>query len=163
MNKHLSLADLQAEKAFRFATAADVPALLELYGLFYKEAAYKDMLDYDEQRVAATILDGILNDVRPHIVAELDESLVGFISYWLDHTFSKQPCLVLMELYVHPDFRRGAIGRALVGLAIQEGINAKAGAFHAPISSGMGEARSLFNLFLKAGFEPFGVIMRRKL
>jgi len=27
----------------------------------------------------------------------------------------------------------------------------------------MGEARSLFNLFLKAGFEPFGVIMRRKL
>ena len=66
-----------------------------------------------------------------------------------------------MEFYVAPEHRRSAIGRALLGMAIQEGKNANAGAFHAPVASGMRAARSLFNMFDKAGFSQFGYMMRR--
>ena len=69
----------------------------------------------------------------------------------------------MLEFYVIPERRRGAIGRGLLAMAIQEGQHAGAGAFHAPLASGMLEVRSLINMFMKAGFEPFGVMMRRKL
>lgn len=163
MNKPITLADLREEVTFRFATADDLTELLELYRLFYQEADYKRFLEYDEEKVRTTIFAGIISDDRPHILAVVDESIVGFVSYWFDKTFSRKPCLVLLELYVHPDFRKSAIGRGLVGLLVQEGTYAKAGAIHAPLASGMREIRTLVNLFRKAGFREMGVIMRRGL
>jgi ribosomal protein S18 acetylase RimI-like enzyme len=70
---------------------------------------------------------------------------------------------VLFELYVAPEHRRSAIGRSLVGIAVLEGETHGCGAFHAPVASGMSEAKSLFNLLGKAGFKQFGFMMRRKL
>lgn len=163
MNKPITLRDLKEEVTFRFATGDDLPELMELYKLFYEEAVYKDYLEFDEEAVTNTVFGGIISDERPHVLAIVDESIVGFVSYWFDRTFSRKPCQVLLELYVHPDFRRSAIGRGLVVLAVQEGQRAGAGAFHAPVASGMKEVRTLHNLFAKAGFMPFGVMFRRKL
>jgi len=163
MNSHISLENLREEASFRYATEADCAELFDLYRLFYEEAVYKDYLDYDEEKVQHVVSHGIRTDERPHIVAVVDESVVGFLSFWFDRTFSRQPCMVLLEFYVHPDFRRSAIGRGLVALAVLEGRHAGAGAFHAPIASGMPAARTLINLFAKAGFEPLGWVMRRKL
>ena len=114
-------------------------------------------------RARETILNGITYDVRPHILATIDDTIVGFIASVIDHSFSVKPCAVLMELYVVPEFRRSAIGRGLVGLVVLEAKRKGAGAFHAPVASGMTEARSLFNLFDKAGFSQFGYMMRRGL
>ena len=163
MNRPITLDDLDQRTTFRFADASDVPELLLRYEMFYEEAVYKDLLDWDRHRARETILNGIVSDDRPHIVAVVDDSIVGFLAYILDHTFSVRPCMVLMEFYVVPDYRRSAIGRALLAMAIQEGKAADAGAFHAPVASGMREARSLFNMFAKAGFEQFGFMMRRGL
>lgn len=137
--------------------------MLELYRLFYSEARYQDCLEYDEDKVRDTIFAGIITDDRPHILAVVDESIVGFISWWLDRTFSKQPCMVGLEFYVLPDFRGSAIGRGLLGLAITEGKRAGAGACHFPLASGMRELKTMVNMFQKAGFQPLGVVMRRKL
>ena len=93
----------------------------------------------------------------------VEERIVGFVAYVLDHSFSVRPCQVLMELYVTPDCRQSAIGRGLLSMAIQEGKAANAGAFHAPVASGMSAQRTLFNMFDKAGFRQFGYIMRRGL
>ena len=106
---------------------------------------------------------GIFTDTRPHIIAIVDDEIVGFLAYILDHTFSVKPCQVLMEFYVAPEHRRSAIGRALLAMAVQEGKRAGAGAFHAPVASGMHAARSLVNMFLKAGFHQLGFVMRRGL
>jgi GNAT superfamily N-acetyltransferase len=163
MNKPITLDNLDQRVAFRFADVNDVPDLMRLYERFYVEAIYKDFLDWDHERARDTILNGVVADTRPHILAVVDQELVGFLAYVLDHTFSVRPCMVLMEFYVVPEFRRSAIGRALLGMAIQEGKNVNAGAFHAPVASGMAAARSLFNLFDKAGFEQFGFMCRRKL
>ena len=140
-----------------------MPELMELYDSFYAEAVYKEMLEFDPERATRTILHGIVTDQRPHILAFVDQKPVGFISWVLDHTFSVKPCQVMMELYVLPEHRRSAIGRQLVGLSVLEGRHAGAGAYHAPVASGMTEARTLFNLFSKAGFRQHGFMMRRKL
>ena len=149
--------------SFRLATPDDVPELIAVYQRFYAEAVYKDFLEFDPARARETILNGITYDGRPHILATIDDVIVGFIATVIDHSFSVKPCAVLMELYVIPEWRRGAIGRGLVGLAVLEAKRKGAGAFHAPVASGMTEARSLFNLFDKAGFTQFGYMMRRGL
>ena len=163
MNTRITIDNLDERVLFRFADANDVPELLLRYEMFYEEAVYKDFLEWDRQRARETILNGIVNDTRPHIVAIVEESIVGFISYILDDTFSRRPCMVLMEFYVVPECRRSAIGRALLAMAVQEGKAADAAAFHAPVASGMKEARSLFNMFDKAGFRQFGFMCRRGL
>lgn len=140
-----------------------MPELMELYDCFYEEAVYKDYLKWDPERATRTVLTGIVSDTRPHIIALIDKKIVGFISWVLDHSFSVDPCQVMMELYVLPGFRRSAIGRGLVGFSILEGRHAGAKAYHAPVASGMSEARTLFNLFSKAGFRQSGFILRRKL
>jgi GNAT superfamily N-acetyltransferase len=161
MNKPITLDNLDRRVAFRFANVNDVPELIGLYIRFYEEAVYKDFLEFDPSRARETILHGIFTDERPHILAIINEEIVGFLAYILDHSFSIRPCQVLMEFYVAPEHRRSAIGRALVAMAVQEGQRANAGAFHAPVASGMRAARSLFNLFDKAGFHQLGFIMRR--
>ena len=163
MNRPITLDNLDQRVSFRFADASDVPELLLRYEMFYEEAVYKDFLEWDRARSRETILNGIVTDTRPHILAQVEDSIVGFLAYILDHTFSVRPCMVLMEFYVVPEHRRSAIGRALLAMAIQEGKAANAGAFHAPVASGMRAARSLFNMFDKAGFEQFGFMCRRKL
>jgi L-amino acid N-acyltransferase YncA len=161
VNKPITLDNLDERVAFRFADSNDVPEVVALYIRFYDEAVYKDFLEFDPVRARETILGGIVADTRPHILAEVDGEIVGFLAYILDHTFSVKPCQVLMEFYVAPEHRRSAIGRALLAMAIQEGKIANAGAFHAPVASGMKEARSLFNMFDKAGFRQFGFMTRR--
>jgi GNAT superfamily N-acetyltransferase len=163
MNKPITLDDLNERVIFRAADVDDTPELVLLYERFYDEAVYKDFLEIDPARVQSTIATEIAADTRPHILATVNREIVGFISYIFDHSFSVRPCQVLMELYVVPEQRRSAIGRALVALAIQEGQAAGAGAFHAPIASGMPNALSLRNLFLKAGFTDIGFILRKGL
>jgi L-amino acid N-acyltransferase YncA len=163
MNSPITLANLDQRVTFRFADVNDVPDVVRLYERFYEEAVYKDFLEWDYARARETILRGIVTDTRPHIIAIVDDEIVGFLAYILDHTFSVKPCQVLMEFYVAPAFRRGAIGRALLAMAVHEGKRAGAGAFHAPVASGMREARSLFNMFDKAGFKQFGFMCRRGL
>jgi GNAT superfamily N-acetyltransferase len=161
MNRPITLDELKKRITFRFAELGDVLELVSLYRLFYEEAVYKDFLDFDEERVLNTIHDEIVLDMRPHILAVEEEQIVGFISYTLDHSFSVQPCQTLLEFYVLPEMRRGAIGRGLLAMAMMEGQRAGAGAFHAPLASATKSVRSLINMFMKAGFEPFGVMMRK--
>lgn len=161
MNKPITFDNLDDRVKFQSADASDVPELIALYIRFYEEAVYKDFLEFDPARARETILNGIVTNQRPHILACVEGEIVGFISYILDDSFSTKPCLVLMEFYVAPEFRRSAIGRALLAMTILEGQAAGAGAFHAPIASGMNTNHSLFNMFDKAGFRQFGFIMRR--
>jgi len=163
MNRPITLDNLDQHVAFRFADVNDLPDVVRLYERFYEEAVYKDFLEWDHERARETLHYGISTDTRPHIVALIDDQLVGFLAYILDHTFSKRPCQVMLEFYVVPEHRRSAIGRALLAMAVQEGRRVDAGAFHAPVASGLKSARSLFNMFDKAGFEQFGFMMRRGL
>lgn len=149
--------------SFRLATPDDVPELISVYERYYAETVWKDFLEFDPTRARETILKGITFNTKPMILALMDETIVGFLSLVIDHSFSVKPCAVMLELYVAPEYRRGAIGRYLVGYAIFMAKDRGASAFHATVASGMTEARSLFNLFDHAGFKQFGFMMRRGL
>jgi len=136
---------------------------MSLYERFYDEAVYKDFITFDPVKARKTITFGIENSLRPHLLAVIENQIVGFISWELDTSFSVRPVGVLFEVYVIPERRRSAIGRYLVGLCVWACKDSGCCAFHAPIASGMDAARSLQNLFAKLGFTPLGVIMRREL
>ena len=80
--------------SFRLATPDDVPELISVYERFYAEAVYKDFLEFDPVRARETILNGITFDARPHILAIIDDTIVGFIasSSTIRSASSRAPC-----------------------------------------------------------------------
>jgi len=147
------------------ARLSDVGELNDLFEQFFAESGYGDRgIVYSRARAGEWLARVIEFGLTPHIVARLNDKIIGVISYDLDHSFCKDPIAVLHTIYVVPLHRRTAIGRMLVGLAT---ITAKttdgACAFHAPVASGMDETTSLQNLFARGGFEPIGFIMGRAL
>jgi GNAT superfamily N-acetyltransferase len=163
MNKPITFDNLNERAAFQWADVSDAPALAAMLERYHAETVLKDFLEFDTDRAYATILEGVASEKRPYILAVIDGRIAGFLSFVLDYTYYARPCLVMIELYVLPEFRKSAIGRALVAIAILEGKRLGAAAFHAALASGLDETRSLFNLFSKAGFEHLGAIMRRGL
>jgi len=135
-----------------------------LYRRFYAEAVYRDFIEWDDERATDTIEDRITRHVRPHIVAEVGDTLVGFIAWELDHSFSVKPVGVLYEFYVDPEHRKSAIGRFLWRLAVWVMKEDGACAVHAPVASGMKEASTTMrNMLIKEGLEEFGYILRKGL
>ena len=143
----------------------DVDELVLLFETFFAESGYGDRgIVYAPENARAWLQRVIEYGITPHIVARLNGKIIGAISYDLDKSFCIEPVAVLHLIYVLPEHRRTAIGRLLVGLAVDLAKRVDgACAFHAPVASGMTEMASLENLFLKAGFAPVGFIMGRAL
>lgn len=160
MNNHRNF--LQSV-SFRLATSDDAPELTAMYASFFGEAVYKDYVEFDPVRAEDYLRRVIGAGLLPHITARIDGALVGSVSYSLDHNFSRHPIAVLGELFVVPRHRRSPLGRMLVSHAVELAKGDGATVFHAPVASGMREAKSLFNLLTKGGFEQMGYIMRRGL
>ena len=120
--------------SFRYARLPeDLKPLMALYRRFYAEAIYKDYIEWDDVRATTTIELRIKHHIRPHVLAIVDEKLVGFICWELDHSFSKKPVAMLFEFYVEPRYRRSAIGRFLLRAALWVAKDEGACAFHAPV------------------------------
>lgn len=163
MMEHITPANIERRIEFRYAKVDDLDALMAVYERFYDEAVYKDYITWDHARARKTIEWRMEQRIRPHIIAVdgADKTLIGFISWELDHTFSVRPVAILFEFYVVPEFRKGAIGRYLLHLAKREMKADGACAFHAPVASGMKDTQRLKNLLLKAGMSELGFIMRQ--
>ena len=149
---------------YRLATRADAPEIATLFLTFFNEAHYQDRgIVYSIERATDWLANVIGHGTVPHMAAVHEGEIVGAVSYSLDDTFCVEPVAVMHMLYVAKAYRRSAIGRTLVALVTDMAKGDGACAFHAPIASGMGEQRSLVNLFAHGGFEPVGVIMGRAL
>lgn len=137
---------------------------MALYRRFYEEAVYKDFIEWDDERATNTIEDRVTRHLRPHIVAEVEGQMVGFIAWELDHSFSKKPVAILYEFYVTPEHRKSAIGRFLWRLASWVMKDSGACAVHVPVASGMKEAATTMkNMLVREGLEEFGYILRKGL
>jgi len=164
--RHNLIEDTLGTVEFSLAAVADATPLAGLFAVFFDEAGYKDRaIVFSRDKAEAWLQRVIVNASCPHIIARDRETgmLVGVTSYSLDDSFCVDPVAVLHTLYVVPGHRRSAIGRVLVGLATEMAKGDGAVAFHAPLASGMGEMKTLVNLFRRAGFDEIGTIMGRKL
>lgn len=147
---------------YDLATTADVVALTYLFKDFFAESDYDDAgITYSPNRAAAWLRDVIGRGSFPHVVARVDNKIVGVISWSMDHSFSEEPIAILHTLYVRPEHRRSAIGRFLVSTAMDIARHEGACSFSAPIASGV--KSGIENMFKKAGFKSSGKIMTRAL
>jgi hypothetical protein len=161
---HRSIKQTLDDIVVELATTSDAPELASLFQRFFDEAGYKTRGVVYHSGKAEAWLDSVIdNGSYPHIVARRDSVIIGAISYGLDDTFCEQPIAVMNTLYVEPYYRKSTVGGLLLGLACECAKGDGAVAFHAPVASQMTEAASLQNLLVKAGFDPVGFIMGRKL
>ena len=116
MNRPITLDNLDQRVTFRFADANDVPELLLRYEDSTRKRSTRTCSNGTAHRARETILNGIVTDTRPHIVADGRTTASSGFSPTSSTTRSRvRPCMVLMEFYVAPEHRRSAIGRALLG------------------------------------------------
>ncbi len=149
---------------YDLATVSDVVALTYLFKDFFSESNYAQKgITFSPNKSAAWLRRAISSGLFPHVVARIDEKIIGVISWSMDDSFCEEPIAILHTIYVRPEYRRSPIGRMLVSFMLDIAKHEGACSITAPISSGLQEMKSLSNLFKKAGFEQSGVILSRAL
>jgi hypothetical protein len=147
---------------FTLAKVTDAFELSALFGEFFAESDYsKNNIRYSQQNAMAWLLKVLGNGSFPHIIARVDNKIVGVISWSMDQSFCEEPVAVLHTIYVKKPYRKSIMGRMLVSLALDLAQYEGACSFSAPIASGMKEMKSLANMFTKAGFKQSGVILTK--
>jgi GNAT superfamily N-acetyltransferase len=147
------------------AGSSDTDELDELFQRFFAEAGYASRgIVYSSDKARAWIHEAISFCHCPHIIARIDNKIVGVLSYSLDDTFCEKPIAVMHVFYVVPEHRKSALGRMLLQFALDLATTVdEACAFHAPVASEVGDVASLVNLFQKAGFTAVGFIAGKAL
>ena len=142
----------------RFATVADVPALVALAAAFVAETT----LPYEFDPAAASqtfrlFLDEPTTDV---LVVEGPAAVVGFAVVGFETDFTVDPIGYLMKFYIAPGGRGTGAARALAWAArawfeAQNCVDAWATA-----TAGVGQDPVFVNLMGKVGFAPTGPTLR---
>jgi len=141
----------------RVGRVTDVRPLLDKYGAHYfHEAGFDRFSSFDTERAAREMTKQIRCGDTPFILAELDNEIVGMVSWTVSHVFTAKPIALLWMIYVMPPHRKSAIGRLLVMFATDIAKQEGACAFFAVIPPISLAARSLCNLFRRCGFAPMG-------
>jgi L-amino acid N-acyltransferase YncA len=161
--QHVNHRNLVKTTTFTLATEDDVAELAAVVQRFYEESAYKTYAEFDLTKAEDYGYAMIERGIVPHIIARIDNQIVGFISYSLDQSGWVKPIAILEMFYVVPERRKTALGRVLLMLAMDMATGDGACAFHAPVASGTDNVETLKNLFSKHGFETCGYMMRMSL
>jgi len=151
---------------FRPAVAGDIEHLVGLYGEYFAESYLPGQgLVYDPKRAWSTLYRHVSKGDNPHLLAieKKTNTLVGAVSYNVNHDFTTEPFANLDKLYVLPKWRKSPVGRILMVLCLEIARADKAIAFNAALNSGLSETRSATNMLTKLGFEMTdGVILTRR-
>jgi len=162
MNVIARIDDPRPALVLRMATVDDVPALVDLFDRFFHETQYAAHMEYSRDNSARYLEHVIGTGMSPHILAVLEDTVIGELSYHIDRSFCVEPMAILDEFYVIPEFAGTPVGRALVAAAMDICRNVEgANCFHAVLSSGHKRARTLVNLFKKFGAQEIGTVMRK--
>jgi L-amino acid N-acyltransferase YncA len=153
--KHESIKE--PDTTFRPGRPGDVEPLLRQYGFdhFY-EGGFNDFAEFDLERAVVEMTKQVARDDTPLVVAAVDGEDVGWISWTMMHTFTKNPIGVLWTIYVAPEHRKSLIGRKLVWSAIRLSKAEGACAFFATVAPTSLGGQALCRIFESFGFSPMG-------
>jgi GNAT superfamily N-acetyltransferase len=150
--------------AFRVAEPIDCDAIAALAPEHWAEARYSERgIVLDQYRYRNWLKEMLEKGRGVWLLAELDDEVIGFFSYTLDHNFSEKPLAILDLFFVSKPHRRSAVPAVLLGFGLDLARHDGACAFHAPVTTEMQAARGLENMLMKTGFQPIGVILGRSL
>jgi len=149
---------------FRLASEADIDSLVDIGAEFFAESSYPSFgLEFSHGALSRYLHYVLDNYLSPHVLAEVNGELVGFVSWTMDATFSDKPAAILQQIFVRHEFRRSNIGRLLMAYAREAARNDGAACFIAPINSGHENTASLRNMLAKSGLRESGFIMSGEL
>ena len=110
------------------ATAADIPALLELI----RELAAFEKLEHELQATTETLKDSLFGP-RPSagaLLARCGAEPAGYALYFFTFSsFIGRPGIWLDDVYVRPVFRHRGLGRALIQAVARIGVERNCGRF----------------------------------
>lgn len=149
---------------FRMGNVTDIPAILELQKEFFALTQFDkfgiEVSDWNSEKYLTMLFE---HNFAPHIFAFVDGRMVGWLTYSYDISYFRHPIAVLNTIFVTKKYRRTAVARLLLDAAMNMAKEDMATAFFAPVNSGSPHIQSLGNMLSKAGFEPSGYIMSRRL
>jgi len=148
---------------FRLGAISDIPKLVELSEKFFAESQYGSFgIKFSSQKYTH-YLETTIDRISPHILAVIDDEVVGFVSWLWDETYSERPIATLSQIYVVPERRRSAIGRMLIDMATSIARDSGACAFMCGVNGGTHQTNSLGNLFARSKFRMSGFVMTKGL
>jgi phosphinothricin acetyltransferase len=136
----------------RLATANDLVAINAIYNHYVttSTATYQTVPSTDAERATWFVAHG---ERHPVIVAEIDGVVVGWGSLSPFHTRAAFARTVEDSLYIHPDFHRRGLGRALLTELIKRG---RALGHHVIIAAISGDQQPSIALHQQFGFTDGG-------
>jgi GNAT superfamily N-acetyltransferase len=135
----------------------------ELAVEFFNESGFAAFSEFDAVRCEEQLGLQVERQITPHILCEVGDRIVGFISYSMEHSFTKEPIAIMWTFYITPKYRRGPYGRMLLSLAMHMAQGEGACAFFATVAPTTQAALSLCNLLRHEGFDPMGGAYMRRL
>ena len=135
--------------AFRFATEADVPAILRLMTGLYREDGVVGL----DLPAAERALRGLLGEPSAGVVwiAEQEGEPVGYLAVTFGYSLEYHgPDAFIDELYVAPDHRGRGLGREAIALAETACRARGVGALHLEVERTNTRAEALYR---RAGFQ----------
>ena len=158
-----STSSIKERVTFRLADKDDAYEVARLLGAYMQETDWKRYVEFNISQAVHYVFTNIVSGNSPYLLAfERDGgAIIGIASWHIARNFSFRPIAIMDELWVRTDYRRSALGRMLVFLMVDLMAKENSCVIHAPVASGLAEARTLKNLFKKMGFHEFGYIMRK--
>ena len=150
---------------FRAARPADIDGLVELFRLFFADSDLPNYgLSFDPVRMRAWTSHAICGGRYPHIIATDNETrkIIGSIAYHVSQDYTDRPVAEMDKFYVLLEWRRSAIGRTLLTLAIDAAQSDGAAVFRVFVNSGIPGS---VNIFRKFGFRetPHSLLLGKEL
>jgi GNAT superfamily N-acetyltransferase len=147
---------------FRLANADDTPGIAALAEQHWDEAAYRHYdVTFDPVRYQNWLYQALTyNKDMAFLVAAHSGRIVGYISWFIDHSFSARPIARLDKFFVKRGHRRSAVASVLCDLALDMAANADVCLFQVPVPP---NARAMGNMFANRGFAVTGLILSRTL
>jgi len=141
----------------RDASEADLPAIVEIYNAATATRISTALLDPVSVEERLPWFNRHSPDRFPLWVAEIDEQVVGWLSF---HEFIRRPAYhgsAEISIYVNEKFRRRGIGRALLtkAIAVAPRLNARV-----LVGYVLGHNEASLRLFEQAGFGQWGRLPR---
>jgi L-amino acid N-acyltransferase YncA len=137
----------------RDAAEADLPAIVDIYNAATATRTSTAMFEPVSVEERLPWFQRHSPNEFPLWVAEIDRQIAGWLSF---HEFIRRPAYrgaVEISVYVHGQFRRRGIGRALLDKAIADAARLKARTLLGYV---LGHNEASLRLFEQAGFERWG-------
>lgn len=142
------------EVNFRTLEAADLDSVMELSQQFFDESELGDFSTYNPEGCRATFELTLTSPAFECLIFSDQGRVEGFITWFMESSYTKEPLALGHLLYVTPQYRRSPVGKILLETAENMARDYGCCAFYQGAMAGIdGVAKTLPNMLRKNGYD----------